>query len=437
MDLIPIRPTSDNYNQNQSLIPVRSTIDGYNQNLSLIPIRKHASSIQRKIQGFLNQKPWLASFSGVLDLPPLLKDLAPSLLLPAQFGMVANSIGQGLNDPTPQKMAFTAIKMAPMVVKRRAQKKIWIDKQQEIREKAKDEDMSGLSRFIQFGEYKSFYLNENEKINIKNAPLMPKGGYNELIKNVTNKYNYNLKYIEQPKATSQNPLTSQTRSITLWKHLNGQQFTYDPMTFQIQSHTKNIIQEQYDESLGDIIKFSIHDVNRKQTLITPAFIQSLQDQGLSGNWQQVQYVNGTYPRFLYKNTSKRTIAFTLKLACFSKNYLQYYVNKLNFLRRVGSPYYAKAQINEYSFQYPKAPIYKMTLGDILVNQYGYFQACNLSWDDQTSLWNLDQNKLWKINENTELDYPVEYQLPIMTNVQINFVCMYGTIPEDTFIKGNI
>jgi len=25
-------------------------------------------------------------------------------------------------------MAFTAIKMAPMVVKRRAQKKIWIDK---------------------------------------------------------------------------------------------------------------------------------------------------------------------------------------------------------------------------------------------------------------------------------------------------------------------
>jgi hypothetical protein len=89
-------------------------------------------------------------------------------------------------------------------------------------------------------------------------------------------------------------------------------------------------------------------------------------------------VGGMYPKFIYKGVDKRVISFKLKLGCFDKKYLNQYLEKLNFLRLVGSPtyktvnisrqYYGSEALNSsqtFSFEYPKAPIYRLTLGDII------------------------------------------------------------------------
>jgi len=74
-------------------------------------------------------------------------------------------------------------------------------------------------------------------------------------------------------------------------------------------------------------------------MTTPAFLSELQDSGGNGIWDEITYVNSYYPKFVYKGAEKRTINFSLKLACFDKQYLPQYVDKLNFLRTVGFPYY--------------------------------------------------------------------------------------------------
>jgi len=100
-----------------------------------------------------------------------------------------------------------------------------------------------------------------------------------------------------------------------------------------------------------LIKFWIRNLNDDSVMTTPAFLSELQDSGGNGIWDEITYVNSYYPKFVYKGAEKRTINFSLKLACFDKQYLPQYVDKLNFLRTVGFPYYQTVSIprtNDFS-----------------------------------------------------------------------------------------
>lgn len=171
-------------------------------------------------------------------------------------------------------------------------------------------------------------------------------------------------------------------------------------------------------------------------MVTPAFITDLNDSGLQNEWQQIDYVNGVYPKFIYKGVSKRTIQFGLMIMCFDRKNLNIYRNKVNFLRRAGLPYYKKVTLGgNKTFEYPQAPLYKLTLGSIIQDQYGFFESCTLqAWEQDQMSWNLQQKKLWydvsKKENNTPSDN--EFQFPLFSQFSIKFTCLYGTPPEQVF-----
>ena len=249
----------------------------------------------------------------------------------------------------------------------------------------------------------------------------------------------------------------------------------DPLSYQIQSYRTPVFRGATGpaESIagsdkdinsnfkGNLIKFWIRNLNDDSIMTTPAFISELQDGGGNGTWDQVSYVNTYYPQFIYKGAEKRTITFTLKLACFDKTYISQYVEKLNFLRTVGFPYYKDVQIprtnklgqesNDASVStlkvaLAKAPVFALTLGDIVYQQIGYFQACDFTWEDEQTTWNLNPKRMFRtqnitggdnvLNNLEELTnntaHDSEWELPIVTTITCTFVCMYGRGPSSNY-----
>lgn len=255
-------------------------------------------------------------------------------------------------------------------------------------------------------------------------------------------YNYSHNPKDQTKNLIIRNLCS-PRTMKLWKQDDDNIVQFDSLSYQAQSYKDfiwnknddgdyidldgNIYSQQTDR--GSVIKFTIQDVHNERLLTTPAFIQSISDDGLEGQWDQIQFISTQYPKFTYKGMSKRSIDFTFMLGCFDINFLQQYIDKLNFLRVVGAPTLYPVQIsNDRILQMPRAPIYKLTLGDIVNNIYGYFQKCSLSWDQKYS-WNLDRKKLHDMlfkQEDINLQKEIEdIQIPIFTQIDATFVCMYG------------
>ncbi len=196
-------------------------------------------------------------------------------------------------------------------------------------------------------------------------------------------------------------------------------------------------------------------------MTTPAFLSGIQDGGGNGTWDQVTYVNSYYPKFVYKGAQKRTITFTLKLACFDKQYFPQYLQKLNFLRTVGFPFYqgisiprtnvsnqneANSGVDPLTVMMGKAPVYSLTLGDIVREQEGYFQACDFSWDDEQSSWILNPLKMFGAKNNVVINSNnsgaedilrdvnfTQLEIPIVTTINCTFVCMYGLGPSSNYI----
>lgn len=240
-------------------------------------------------------------------------------------------------------------------------------------------------------------------------------------------------------------------TIKLWQY-TGSAATISPIYNQIASNKEDVhALEQWNQTgkrsniSGNLIKFWIEDVNNKRVMSTPAFIQDLSDQGGNGQWQAHQYIGAVYPQFSYKSVQPRKISFNLKITSFSKDDWKFYINKLNFLRGVGFPknqngklikYYRPGQnsaqplnpvYHDTMFQFPQAPIYKMTLGDIISEQYGYFEVMDISWPDDQAVWNFNP----KINKTLDDAEDINFmEIPKMTAFRISFVCMYGRAPSN-------
>lgn len=302
-------------------------------------------------------------------------------------------------------------------------------------------------------DFESDYINKMEQLdNLINKVIQVR---EDLVKKKPERFNISnrqLNYKDTPLSESinnQDKSSDLVRSMTLWKNIKGQEYIInDVMAYQRESYMTPIIDQnnntKFDYTKGNLIKFWIEDVNNKRFLTTPAYITTLKDSGMSGQWQQIDYAGSIYPKFTYKGVDKRIISFELKLGCFDKKYLPEYIQKLNFFRLIGSPTYNEIsvisndeglnkqdqrQIRNYSF--PKAPIYKLTLGDIIQDQYGFFDSCDLTWSDENSFWNLDKKKTYNYESNINLynkqiaNLPDEIQIPIMTQISVNFVCIYG------------
>ena len=209
--------------------------------------------------------------------------------------------------------------------------------------------------------------------------------------------------------------------------------TIDPIYADIMSSNQGISTSTSGEN-RDAIKFWITNINDGRRMMTPAFLTGLSQQGGNAVWQQFNYIGAPYANFLYKGTEPRKISFTLKLTCLSRDNLDIYVSKLNFLRGIGFPSYnigkpIKYQINgekhynSNAIAFPVPNVYTLTLGDILYQQYGFFESVDLSWDDQENFWNFNDRGSYSSSSVNDIE------LPMVTTIDIVFVCLYGKIPD--------
>ncbi len=242
----------------------------------------------------------------------------------------------------------------------------------------------------------------------------------------------------------------------------------DPLSYQIESYRTSVFRNvnsaqdlKGTDFQGNLIKFWIKNLNDNSIMTTPAFITQLKDSGGNGTWDQFNYINSFYPKFTYKGIEKRVIGFTLKLACFDKTYFKQYVEKLNFLRTVGFPYYTKVEIprtnklgqesiiqgnaSSLKVTLARAPLYSLTLGDIAYQQPGFFEECEFSWDDEGSPWNLDPRKMFGASNPNAGDFNdliskiksqefFQLELPIITTINCSFVCVYGLGPSSNYLN---
>lgn len=256
-----------------------------------------------------------------------------------------------------------------------------------------------------------------------------------------------------------NPKIKRSQPLSIWKGRDYQIKISDPLSFQAQSYMHDIFTKsstgqwskqningiQYEHTDGNMINFWIEDVNNSRIMTTPAFLTDVRDQGGKGQWDQSTYVGAQYPKYTYKGSEKRIISFELKIGCFDYQYFPQYLKKLNFLRGVGFPTYTEVMMgtNNYtrSITFPKAPIYKLTLGSIVGDQYGFFEECSFQWPDEEAVWNLPDFKSTKYGighalnseyiQNAVGAITSSIEIPIVTTVKCQFVCLYGKGPSNT------
>lgn len=515
IDKVPLKFTI--YDPKKDNIPSISGRDRYKENAELIPIVKTQNDLLRKSSALIKMKPWLASLEGILPLPPVLSSLAPNALLPPQFGMVARRYEGLIANPTPLNLISVMAELPSMVSERTKDKnpqyavsmpKIkgrissqadsflgqqttggrsptdqqenkWEfgtptnlafvvkgdggsqssvkEKYQQYQKTFKDSTLAYIKKRNQ-NFSKSSYIKNN---------MTPKGDYFQQIKNPVG--------FAFRTSSPNRSLTSSTLQYGIDKDISNRVTIVDPLSYQIQSYRTPVFrgvtgpaesiagsyQDKDSNFKGNLIKFWIKNLNDDSVMTTPAFISELQDGGGNGTWDQVSYVNAYYPQFIYKGAEKRTITFTLKLACFDKTYLPQYVEKLNFLRTVGFPYYKdveiprtnklgqesnNASVSTLKVSLAKAPVFSLTLGDIINQQKGYFQACDFTWDDEQTTWNLNPKRMFRtqnisggdkvlniLNELTNnTAHDSEWELPIVTTITCTFVCMYGRGPSSNY-----
>jgi len=100
--------------------------DNYKERSKLIPVVKTQSGLRRKGVALIKMKPWLASLRGVLPLPPVLSSLAPNLLLPPEFGMVARRYDGLIANPTPLNLISVMTELPSTILQRTRGKNTWI-----------------------------------------------------------------------------------------------------------------------------------------------------------------------------------------------------------------------------------------------------------------------------------------------------------------------
>lgn len=226
-------------------------------------------------------------------------------------------------------------------------------------------------------------------------------------------------------------------SLTVLNH-----FVSDPIHSDIPSNTFGLFSKSgfLDKSPKQGMKFWIQDVSGGRVMTAPAFLTNISQQGGNAKWQQYNYLGSPYANFLYQGTQPRRLSFTLQLTCFSQETLPYYVQKLNFLRGIGFPSFVKGQPTKYYkpdgtpvpadqiLQFPQATVYRLTLGDLLNQQFGFFESLQLSWDDEANFWNFNTYNDNKLNGKVQA-----IELPIVTSVQATFTCLYGRSPDNKHV----
>lgn len=171
----------------------------------------------------------------------------------------------------------------------------------------------------------------------------------------------------------------------------------------------NTISElEKDKDYRDQIKFRFETINTSNPnnpflLFFRAFLTSFTD-SVTADWQSFKYT-GRGENFYTYNGFGRTINFGFKVAALNEAEMKPLYTKLNYLVANLAPVYDTI--------FMSGPLMRITVGDYIYRQPGFFTSLNLS---------IDENTPWETNLEENED---KYQLPHVINVDASFTPIHS------------
>ena len=168
------------------------------------------------------------------------------------------------------------------------------------------------------------------------------------------------------------------------------------------------IQEKLPE---DFIKFRIKDVNTGRIIQFPAYLDDITDNS-SAEYTPTRYIGRADQTYVYSGYT-RSISFGFKVAALSERDLPVMWNKIDYLKQLTLPLYDRGLLGrEDNEPRPKAPFVELTIGDLYVDQPGYFSSINLT---------IPQSSNWETKEG--------HQLTHICNVSVDFTYIGKKLPK--------
>ena len=176
---------------------------------------------------------------------------------------------------------------------------------------------------------------------------------------------------------------------------------------------------QSDTFKGDLIKFFFKIITPAKTqkgepmvrrMDFRAYLDSFND-SYAGDWNTTNFVGRAENFYTYTNFS-RGVSFGFKIAASSASELSRIYRKLNLLAGATAPTYV-------SNGFQRGTYTAVTIGDYLVDQLGFIESVDISWDPDYQ-WNTEYN-----NEPGNNNY----QLPTILDITVNFQPIHMEVPE--------
>lgn len=198
-------------------------------------------------------------------------------------------------------------------------------------------------------------------------------------------------------------------------------------------YSSNTISAKKEDGYNDIIKFNIGviDLNSAGSTFPPktnwihlrAYINNFSD-NYSAEWQGFKYM-GRGNQFYKYNGFNRTISMGFDVAVHSRYEQAFVYDKLNYLASVLAPNYSEGG-------FMRGNIIKLTVGDYLVNQYGFLNGLSYTIPDD-STWDIGRDLTGSLDPN-------QYQMPHRIQVgNFAFTPVHDFVDstvDTSYIEGN-
>ena len=173
----------------------------------------------------------------------------------------------------------------------------------------------------------------------------------------------------------------------------------------------NTLIDIQDKLPEDFIKFRIKDVNTDRIIQFPAYLEDITDNS-SAEYTPTRYIGRADQTYVYSGYT-RSISFGFKVAALSERDLPVMWNKIDYLKQLTLPLYDTGLLGtEDNEPRPKAPFVELTIGDLYVDQPGYFSSINLT---------IPQSSNWETKEG--------HQLTHICNVSVDFTYIGKKLPK--------
>ena len=165
-----------------------------------------------------------------------------------------------------------------------------------------------------------------------------------------------------------------------------------------------------DKLPKDFIKFRIKDKVNGRIIQFPAYLADITDNS-SAEYNPTRYIGRADQVFVYTGYS-RSISFGFRVAALTRGDVPVMWNKIDHLKQLALPTY-KTDVLDDGEPRPVAPFVDLTIGDLYVDQPGYFSGINLT---------IPQSSNWETEDG--------YQLTHLCDISLEFTYVGKGLPQN-------